>query len=301
MAEYKGGAGEGSRAFSLQKEREKAKQLLEKEKDKIRKDYAVKDINNKFAVHYDSMNDKLVQDTVGYMTLEDFTRKREELQLQREREIADAAERKARENEERKENRKKRAKPTNLSFDLEEDGEGDGEDGESNSKEDQPIFKKKKLMKDPKVDTSYLPDREREEADRQLREKLRQEWIAEQERIKNEDIEITFSYWDGSGHRKNLICKKGHTIQDFLQMALQMLRKEFYDLRTAGVEQLMYIKEDLIIPAHYTFYHFIINKSRGKSGSLFSFDVHDDVRMVSDARVEKDESHAGEVVLRSWY
>ncbi len=42
-------------------------------------------------------------------------------------------------------------------------------------------------------------------------------------------------------------------------------------------------------------------KARGKSGPLFSFDVHDDVRIVNDASVEKDESHAGKVLLRSWY
>lgn len=39
----------------------------------------------------------------------------------------------------------------------------------------------------------------------------------------------------------------------------------------------------------------IVKKARGKSGPLFNFDVHDDVRMVNDARVEKDESHAGKV------
>lgn len=88
------------------------------------------------------------------------------------------------------------------------------------------------------------------------------------------------------------------------------------------MDNLLYIKEDLIIPhvsfntetcsnptlkeplgvkQHYTFYDFIINKARGKSGPLFSFDVHDDVRLVNDATVEKDESHAGKVVQRSWY
>ena len=51
----------------------------------------------------------------------------------------------------------------------------------------------------------------------------------------------------------------------------------------------MYIKEDLIIPHHYSFHDFIINKARGKSGPLFSFDVHEDVRMTSNAKVEKDE------------
>eukprot|EP00976_Prorocentrum_cordatum_P003996 78117-Prorocentrum_minimum.AAC.1 len=34
---------------------------------------------------------------------------------------------------------------------------------------------------------------------------------------------------------------------------------------------------------------------------LFNFDVHEDVRMVNDASVEKDESHAGKVVERHWY
>jgi hypothetical protein len=34
---------------------------------------------------------------------------------------------------------------------------------------------------------------------------------------------------------------------------------------------------------------------------LFNFDVHDDVRLLADATLEKDESHAGKVVERSWY
>lgn len=44
-----------------------------------------------------------------------------------------------------------------------------------------------------------------------------------------------------------------------------------------------------------------MNKARGKSGPLFNFDVHDDVRLLADATVEKDESHAGKVVERGWY
>ncbi len=38
-------------------------------------------------------------------------------------------------------------------------------------------------------------------------------------------------------------------------------------------------------------------QARGKSGPLFNFDVHDDVRLVSDASVEKDESHAGTFMM----
>jgi protein FAM50 len=46
----------------------------------------------------------------------------------------------------------------------------------------------------------------------------------------------------------------------------------------------------------------IVTKARGKSGPLFHFDVHDDVRVGPvDTRVEKDESHPGKVVERRWY
>lgn len=70
---------------------------------------------------------------------------------------------------------------------------------------------------------------------------------------------------------------------------------DFADLKTVTADQLMYVKEDLIIPQTNTFYDFIVVKARGKSGPLFAFDVHDDIRLVNDASVEKDESHAGKV------
>lgn len=39
---------------------------------------------------------------------------------------------------------------------------------------DEPLLKKKKISKNPDVDTSFLPDRDREEEERKLREELRQ-------------------------------------------------------------------------------------------------------------------------------
>lgn len=51
------------------------------------------------------------------------------------------------------------------------------------------------------MDTSFLPDRDREEQERKIREELRQEYLKEQERIKLEDIDIVCSFWDGAGHR----------------------------------------------------------------------------------------------------
>lgn len=42
-----------------------------------------------------------------------------------------------------------------------------------------------------------------------LREELRQEWASQQATLKEEEIHITFSYWDGSGHRRTVKMKKG--------------------------------------------------------------------------------------------
>lgn len=41
---------------------------------------------------------------------------------------------------------------------------------------------------------------------------------------------------------------------------MELLRKEFSELKTVMADQLMYVKEDLILPHHYTFYDFIVTK-----------------------------------------
>jgi protein FAM50 len=72
-------------------------------------------------------------------------------------------------------------------------------------------------------------------------------------------------------------------------------------LRSVSSDGLIYIKEDLLIPHQYSFYDLIVTKARGKSGPLFDFGVHDDVRLIDDVRVEKSDSHPGKVVQRRWY
>ena len=83
---------------------------------------------------------------------------------------------------------------------------------------------KKRFGKNPDVDTSFLPDVDRDEEENRLRESLRQEWETKQKQLKEESIHITFSYWDGSGHRRSLTMKKGNTIYQFLLKALETLR-----------------------------------------------------------------------------
>lgn len=298
MAEYKGAAKEGARAMALMKRREKMKADIEAAKNKISEKHKIADISNKFSTHYDVVEQQLKSSTIGLVTLDQMRAKQEDLVREHEKQLAAKIKSDETESESSKKKQKKiKLKQTSaLSFNLDEDEGGEDSD-------DQPVvpLKKKKLGKNPDVDTSFLPDRDREEMERLEREKIRQEWVEKQEKIKNEDVEITYSYWDGSGHRRTIKMKKGNTISQFLQKCVEQLRKDFTEFRAVTTENLMYIKEDLIIPHHYSFYDFIVNKARGKSGPLFSFDVHEDVRVISDASVEKDESHAGKVVLRSWY
>ncbi|KAH9951247.1 XAP5, circadian clock regulator-domain-containing protein [Amylocystis lapponica] len=288
---------EGRREDALTKQRTQMREDFERQKQTlINETEKARPSSNRFVGQNDSMEDTLKKSTVGLVRLEDFQQRRKELEEAKAREAARTSELKE---EQRKVKKRKKAAKSTLSFALDDeegDGNGDSPSPHDNGDGEQPA-KRAKSRKNPNVDTSFLPDREREEAERRQREELRQEWLKKQEEMKLEEIEITYSFWDGSGHRKSVMCKKGDDISTFLEKCRQQLP----ELRGVGVDNLMYVKEDLIIPHHYTFYDFIVNKARGKSGPLFNFDVHDDVRMLADATIEKDESHAGKVVERSYY
>ncbi|KAK0075376.1 hypothetical protein PV325_003822 [Microctonus aethiopoides] len=314
MAHYKGAASEAGRAMQLMKKREIAQQEIELRKKKIEDDLKIHNIENKFATHYNAVEQQLKTSTIGLVTLNEMKAKQEHIVKERERKLAQKEREKEQEKEralaaKQAEKNKQKRQIHALSFDLEvdeaelSDDEDDDLDKSNRSTDDVnstsgPV---KKIKKNPDVDTSFLPDREREDEENRLREELRQEWARKQNALKEEEIEITFSYWDGSGHRRSVIMKKGNSIYQLLQRCLEALRREFSELKTVMADQLMYVKEDLILPHHYTFYDFIVTKARGKSGPLFTFDVHDDIRMVHDASIETEESHAGKVLLRSWY
>ncbi|KAJ3560745.1 hypothetical protein NP233_g10637 [Leucocoprinus birnbaumii] len=290
---------EGRREDALVKQRLQAREEYERQKQNlINETEKARPSTNRFVGQNDSMEESLKNSTVGLVKLEDFQQRRKELEEQKLREAARSNELK---DETRKTKKRKKVAKATLSFALDdeetEEGSREGSSKERDEDDSTPPTKRSRSHKNPDVDTSFLPDRDREEAERRERERLRVEWLARQESMKKEDIEITYSYWDGSGHRKSVICKKGDDVASFLEKC----RQQFPELRGISVDNLMYIKEDLIIPHHYTFYDFIVNKARGKSGPLFNFDVHDDVRLLADATKEKDESHAGKVVERGWY
>jgi len=79
---------------------------------------------------------------------------------------------------------------------------------------------------------------------------------------------VVYSYWDGSGHRRSISIEKGSSIKEFLEKVKRELSDEFTHLRRSSAENLIYVKEDLIIPSNYTFYDLIETRARGKSGSF---------------------------------
>ena len=98
------------------------------------------------------------------------------------------------------------------------------------------------------------------------------------------------------------VASCAHLDEADIESALAQLEHEFPDLRRVHVDNLMYVKEDLVIPHHFTFHDLIVSRARGKSGPLFRFDAKDDVRLgPTDVRVESDAMHPGKVVMRSWY
>ncbi|VDO73985.1 unnamed protein product [Heligmosomoides polygyrus] len=168
---------------------------------------------------------------------------------------------------------------------------------EDEEEEEAPVITKKRLGMDPTIDTSFLPDKDREAEIARKKVELAAAWRAQQEREKNEEITVAFAYWDGSSHRKNLKVKKGHTISQFLTWAIEVLKKEFTELKTSTSENLMFVKEDLIIPHFYTFQDFIVTKAMGKTGPLYEFDAAGDVRIRQDAALDCGEAHPAKVVL----
>jgi len=168
--------------------------------------------------------------------------------------------------------------------------------------------KRTRIIKNPSVRTDYLPDRERQEQEAELRERLKREWQEKQEAIKNEPLEMKYLYWDGNGHGSNLVIRKGDTIGSFLAKAKEQLAPQFRDLASVGASSLMYVKDDFIIPHDLTFYDLIMKRvdAPGKDVPLFRFHDQEFQRVGPDGRKRPPPAEGqaklqlGKVVERGW-
>ncbi|KAJ3209407.1 hypothetical protein HK099_008516, partial [Clydaea vesicula] len=248
---------------ALDKQRERIFQETQRKKVEIQQKNKVVIGKEKFVAQSDFLESELKTKTYGLVALRDFQRIKDEVLKNESKKGVDKK-------------RKKLKEKVKISFDNEDEEAGVEETADNTA------FKK--LKKNPTVDTSFLPDKEREEQEKKLKELELVKWLEEQEIIKAETISIPYTYWNGTGKNREMKCLKGDTIGKFLENC----KNKFPEIKGINPENLMFIKSDIIIPHSYTFYEFYLKKTRGKNGPLFDFE---DVKnqKIKDLSVAKED------------
>ena len=117
----------------------------------------------------------------------------------------------------------------------------------------------------------------------QTREQLRKEFLLMQEAVKATEIIIPFVFYDGTNIPGGACkVKKGDHIWLFLDRSRKVgaelgvgggeKAKSRNEWARVGVDDLMLVRGEIIIPHHYSLYYFIVNKTLGPSGQpLFDY------------------------------
>ncbi|KAM0249661.1 hypothetical protein ACHAQJ_008958 [Trichoderma viride] len=130
------------------------------------------------------------------------------------------------------------------------------------------------------------------------RDALRREFVALQESIKETEFAIPFVFYDGANTPGGTVrMKKG----DFIWVFLDKSRKVGAELGVGeqanaqrawarvGVDDLMLVRGTVIIPHHYDFYYFVVNKSTGPRGlRLFDYSAEAPIQRASSADSDAD-------------
>ncbi|GAP91859.2 putative xap5 domain-containing protein [Rosellinia necatrix] len=154
--------------------------------------------------------------------------------------------------------------------------EGPGDNGDSNDKSK---FKaNSSISVVPRAVTKSALRREAAE-----REALRRQFLARQERVKATEIAIPFVFYDGSNLPGGTVqVKKGDFVWQFLDKSRRVGAKRGVGERVnsrrewarVGVDDLIMVRGNVIIPHHFDFLFFIMNKTLGPNGTiLFNYDA----------------------------
>jgi len=145
------------------------------------------------------------------------------------------------------------------------------------------------------VDTSFLPDKARDERITEATKKLKEVYMKNQESVKGQIIEVKYTYWDGTNIVKSARIPKDTKISIFLEIARKELLKDYADLRYATGDGLMFVLQDYIVPLSATFYEIMITRVEGKGGLLL-----DEIKNESED-VYEIISPPGKIVEKRWY
>ena len=119
------------------------------------------------------------------------------------------------------------------------------------------IEKKKNFGKNPFINTSHLPDTEREEKMKDLRLKLVEEYKEMDQKIQNEFIEIKYFYWDAPNNEYCKKIKKNTLVKKFIEIVQKELKPEFFELRNLDSNDILLILANYILPYDVSFYDLI--------------------------------------------
>ncbi|KAM0326718.1 hypothetical protein ACHAQA_006591 [Verticillium albo-atrum] len=255
---------------------------------------------SRFTPQNQTATQRVATNTVGLVALSDFRKRRAEAIEQHEREAREAAlpggatpdrsdsatpanatsdSGEASAKPLKKKKKKTKAVGSKLSFGDDEEDEGPVAVGKPKSTDS---GTKSKLVANssvgmvPKSMTKAALRREAAE-----RETLRREFLVIQEAVKSTEIAIPFVFYDGTNIPGGIVrVKKG----DHIWVCLDKSRKVGAELGVGekanarrewarvGVDDLMLVRGSMIIPHHYEFYFFLMNKSVGPDGQrLFEY------------------------------
>ncbi|KAF9880108.1 xap5 domain protein [Colletotrichum karsti] len=259
---------------------------------------------SRFTAPNQTTTERLSSNTVGLVQLSDFRKRRAEVLDQQEREREAALSGTSTPNRSHSETpdpgsdsgsgaskpkkKKKKVGGSKLSFGDDEEEEEEGsvpikkgkkdaeKDGADKGEKKTKVVANSSVAFVPKVMSKAALRREAAE-----REALRREFLAIQEAVKATEIAIPFVFYDGSNIPGGTVrVKKGDHVWVFLDKSRKVgaelgvgekanARREW---ARVGVDDLMLVRGSIIIPHHYEFYFFIINKSTGPDGQqLFTY------------------------------
>ncbi|KAI2472500.1 XAP5-domain-containing protein [Annulohypoxylon bovei var. microspora] len=267
--------------------------------------------DSRFTSQNKTTQERLSTTTVGLVALSDFRKRRAEVLEQQDREarevivsgtsvetpnrsptstpdnVSDPSIPRKKKKGKEKGKRADKVGGAKLSFGDDEDVTSDHINGEDRSNNNSEVGEKKFKFKAnsslsvvPRSVTKAALRREATE-----REALRREFLVRQEAVKTAEIAIPFVFYDGTDIPGGAVrVKKG----DFVWVFLDKSRKVGADLGVGekanarrewarvGVDDLMMVRGNIIVPHHYDFMFFIMNKAVGPTGKLL-FDYLSDV------------------------
>ncbi|KAF1984778.1 XAP5-domain-containing protein [Aulographum hederae CBS 113979] len=148
-------------------------------------------------------------------------------------------------------------------------------------------MKKKKIV--PNAAVNFTPKAQTKSAllrEAQTREQLRKEFLQMQEAVKATEFMLPFVFYDGSVIPGGKVrVRKGDHVWFFLDRARKVGAaqggggtvdegaKRRREWARVGVDDLMLVRGEMIIPHHFEFYYFMLNKTTGYGidGPLFPF------------------------------